>query len=155
LTGAGGGGVAARTGVGGVIACGGAGGLGAGGSGTVNVGRGEDCGTIRRGAGGGATGALGAGGAFAAGVGDASAAAGLVSTSRGAEGGAGGAVGTDGAEGACCRARIAFRTSPGFDMWERSILVLKSSSARLERALALLADDSARDWKWARTFSAS
>jgi hypothetical protein len=52
--------------------------------------------------------------------------------------------------------RIAFRTSPGREMFDKSILVLNSSSERLARdAFAELDDSSARDWKCLRTSTAS
>jgi hypothetical protein len=52
---------------------------------------------------------------------------------------AGGAGREEGALGAvpvpCCLARIAFSTSPGLDMWERSILgLMPSASGRAARA---------------------
>ncbi len=85
---------------------------GGAGCGTVNVGRSVWMGTTMRGGAGGAAGE--AMGAFAAG------AAGFVS--------AGGftATGRAGAAG-CCLLIIAFRTSPGLEMFERSILVLMPS----------------------------
>jgi hypothetical protein len=50
---------------------------------------------------------------------------------------------------------IAFNTSPGFEIWERSILVLISSPSRLGRAGLLVTDGSLPPRKCARTFSAS
>ena len=50
---------------------------------------------------------------------------------------------------------IAFSTSPGLEMWERSILVLISSLSRPARADLAGALDSAERRKCARTFSAS
>jgi len=78
--------------------------------------------------------------------------AGLVSTSGGATAGrAGGAMGVG---GACCL-RTAFRTSPGREICDRSILVL-ISSARLGRdGLAAVWVSPATARKCARTFSAS
>ena len=57
--------------------------------------------------------------------------------------------------GACCL-RMAFRTSPGLEMWERSIFVLISSPpARVGRACFVEACASLMPRKYARTFSAS
>ncbi len=57
--------------------------------------------------------------------------------------------------GACCL-RMAFKTSPGREILERSILVLISSlSARLERACFVEVCVSLIERKYARTFSAS
>jgi hypothetical protein len=55
------------------------------------------------------------------------------------------------------RCVIAFNTSPGRDMFDRSILVLISSSPRNARELDLPAEDepSAEERMWTRTFSAS
>ena len=106
------------------------------------------CGVMNRGAGAGGTGGfIGAGGAGLAVGAAATGAAGLDSTGgRGAGGG--------GAVAACCFCVINFRTSPGLEMWERSILVLISSASRVERAdRAGAASAVAR--KWARTLSAS
>ena len=90
----------------------------------------------------------GAAGAFAAG----GAAAGLVSNGGATGGRAGGGVGT---AGACCFARMAFSTSPGLEMCDRSILVLISSSARAAREALPDAAASVCALKWTRTFSAS
>lgn len=120
-------------------------GVGAAGSGTVNVGRAVGVGrTIF---GGGGAGAGGGTGTFAAGF----ATTGLVST-----GGTGGCAGAAGVGcGACCL-RMALRTSPGLEMWERSILVLISSpGTRPARAALLAACASPAERKCARTFSAS
>ena len=95
-------------------------------------------------AGGLATGAGDAGAALAAGAGGA---AGFVSTS-----GRGGAAG--GAEAAVCFCVMSFRTSPGLEIWERSILVLISSVSRAERG-ARPGAGSADARKCARTLSAS
>jgi hypothetical protein len=76
----------------------------------------------------------------------------------------GAAIGTCGACGAAGRGAagglrwvIAFNTSPGRDMFDRSILVLISSSPRNARELDLPAEDepSAEERMWTRTFSAS
>ena len=68
-------------------------------------------------------------------------------------GGAGGRIGGAAASFFCV---MAFSTSPGREMWERSILVLISSSPRRGRAfLAACVCDSAEPRMWARTFSAS
>ena len=142
------GGAAATGGRGGAAAsAGGAGGAGGTGGGCTGAG-GRGCGTINLGCGcGGAAGGVAFGGAGA----DAAGAAGFFST------GAGGADGRDGvATGAACCLLISFRTSPGLEIWDRSILVLiRSVSARLGRAPldALCASAAAR--KCARTFSAS
>src|SRR6185437_8970890 len=69
----------------------------------------------------------------------------------------GGAAGRDGAAGAeaddCCFPRIAFRTSPGLEMLDKSILgLMPSASPRLGRALFAEADSARR---YTRTFSAS
>ena len=50
---------------------------------------------------------------------------------------------------------MAFSTSPGREMWERSILVLISSSPRKGRAVLAACVCSAEPRMWARTFSAS
>jgi hypothetical protein len=79
--------------------------------------------------------------------------AGWVATAgAGVEGRAGGGA----TAGACCL-RMAFRTSPGREIWERSILVLISSlSARLERdGFADPAASLALARKCARTLTAS
>jgi hypothetical protein len=108
---------------------------------------------------GGTTGA--AGGAAIGAAGDAD--TGLVAggaTAAGLSAGAcvAGAAGR-GAAGATASLRcvIAFNTSPGREMLERSILVLISSSPRSARALDLLAVDepSAEERRYTRTFSAS
>jgi hypothetical protein len=73
--------------------------------------------------------------------------------------GAGGCVigGAAGGETASLRCVIAFNTSPGREMCDRSILVLISSSPRAPRELDLLAEDepSAEERMYTRTFSAS
>jgi hypothetical protein len=105
-------------------ACGGAG--DAGGRGGVMMGaggRGTDCGVINRGAGfasAGGAGVLAAGAAGLDGTAD-----GGATTGRGA----GGGVGRGGAAGCVARCVIAFSTSPGLEMCDRSILGLKSSGA--------------------------
>lgn len=83
------------------------------------------------------------------------AAAGFVSTAAGR--GVGGRGGTAGAVGAtaCCFCVISFSTSPGLEMWDRSILVLISSGSRPKRDARDDALASADARKWARTFSAS
>ena len=107
----------------------------------------------------GAAGATARGGALAGGAlgvdvgGLIAGAAGLASCA------AGGGMGRDGGalcgDVACCLARIAFSTSPGLEMWERSILGLTPSAsgraARADFALWPLPEP----WKCARTFSAS
>src|ERR1700733_14520418 len=105
---------------GGVVAAA-VGGCADGGTGTVNVGLGVVVGTTILGGG---TAAGGGGGGVLTGEPDG--AAGVTLTG-------GRAAGADAATGACCL-RIAFRTSPGREILDRSILVLISSpSARLER----------------------
>jgi len=105
---------------------------------------------MKRGAGvGGAAGFATGGG----GTGVAVAAGAVVLVSTGGRSDAGRA-GTGGAAAACCFCVISFRTSPGLEMWDRSILVLISSASRVERAdRAGAASAVAR--KCARTLSAS
>jgi len=150
------GGATTGRGGGGAAAAGGGGGAGAAGGGTVYVGRGVTTGaTILGGAGVTAGGAGTATGGFTTGGGTgATAAAGFTSTGAGAttgRGGGGGALTT------CCLLTMAFSTSPGLEMCERSIFVLISPlSDRLERAAArLCAWASLAAWKCDRTFSAS
>jgi hypothetical protein len=105
-----------------VCACGGAGGLGGVMMGAG--GRGTDCGVMKRGAGfasaGDADCVLAAGAAGRGGTADGGATTG---------GGTGGGVGREGAAGWAARCVIAFSTSPGLEMCERSILGLNSSGA--------------------------
>ena len=69
---------------------------------------------------------------------------------------AGGARGRMGTAAASFFWVMAFSTSPGREMWDKSILVLISSSPRSGRAvLAACVCDSAEPRMWARTFSAS
>ncbi len=101
---------------------------------------------------GGGTTTLGcAAGAGALGDGATGAATGGLASTGGWAGRAG-----DTAGGACCL-RMALRTSPGREIWERSILVLISSeSARVARAgFAAAWFSPAERRKWLRTFSAS
>ena len=98
-----------------------------------------------------AAGAFGAGAGMGAG-GLTAGAAGLVSCAGGGAGRGGGAAA--GVE-ACCFARIAFSTSPGFEMCERSIFGLMLSPSGLDALADLAAWPSPEPWKWARTFSAS
>ena len=100
-------------------------------------------------------GATGAGGAAAGGAGfGATGAAGLVSCAGGAAG-FGGAAGAGGAAG-CFLSRMAFSTSPGLEICDKSILVLISSGLGCDAR-----DDfpalcpSPEPLKCARTFSAS
>jgi hypothetical protein len=68
----------------------------------------------------------------------------------------GGAVGRAGGATASFRCVMAFSTSPGREMCDKSILVLISSSPRSGRAvLADVAGASDEPRIWARTFSAS
>lgn len=108
---------------------------------TVAGGRATDCGVMKRGAGFGvSTGAAGAALAAAAGGlgatlgGRAGTAEGGVTLVRGAAGG-GAAAGRGGAAGWAAFWVIAFSTSPGLDMCERSILGLNSSTAARELRL--------------------
>jgi hypothetical protein len=82
-------------------------------------------------------------------------AAGFASTggAAGREGDAGGV----GAAAFCCLPMIAFNTSPGLEMWERSILVLISSGADWEERLGFAdaEEPSPLPRKYPRTFSAS
>ncbi len=123
---------------------------GAGGRITEGAGR-VVCGVINRGAGaGGAAGFAAGGTGVAAGAGADGAAVFVSAGGRGAAG----RTGVGGAAAACCFCVISFRTSPGLEMWERSILVLISSASRVERAdRAGAASAVAR--KCARTLSAS
>ena len=107
-----------------VRACGGAGGrggvmMGAGG-------RGIDCGVMNRGAGFASAGGAGVLAAGAAGFGGT--ADGGATTGRGG----GGGVGRTGAAGCAARCVIAFSTSPGLEMCDRSILGLNSSAVAVE-----------------------
>jgi len=103
----------------------------------VKLGRGPVLGTTRRGGVGGAGGGV----EGAAGLAATGAAAGVGFGAAGVEmtGGAGAAGAGVGAAG-CCLLIIAFRTSPGLEMCERSILVLISpGSERAARAAELVA----------------
>jgi hypothetical protein len=111
-------------------------------------GRATDCGVINRGAGLASTGgaavvlAAGAGGAGAAGLGRTADGAATV-----ARGGAGG-IGRGGVAGCAARCVIAFSTSPGLEMCDRSIFGLNSSAAAAgARELRLEAGAS-----WAKNF---
>src|SRR5437879_7144995 len=128
-----------------------AGGVTGGAGGRITEGAGRVvCGVMNLGAGvGGAAGFAAAGAGVAVGAGAGGAAVFVSTGGRGAAG-RGGA----GAVAACCFCVISFRTSPGLEMWERSILVLISSASRIERAdRAGTASAVAR--KCARTLSAS
>jgi hypothetical protein len=142
-TAGGGGGVAGRGGAGGAGVAEGGGAVGFS-AGAVTVGRAG--GTAGVGAGGGATGGFAAGAATAG-------FAGAGGTTAGRGGTAG--FGAGAAASFCCV--IAFNTSPGREMCDRSILVLISSSPRKGRAVF---DDcpaaaSPEPLKCARTFTAS
>jgi hypothetical protein len=146
--GGGGGGVAGRTG--GAVAAGAAGGAG-GATGAAGFSAAGDGATTGRATGGGATGAPTEAGGVA---GAAGFAAGGATTGRGGTTGAGGRTG--GAAAASFFCVIAFSTSPGREMCDRSILVLISSSPRSARAVRADGDcASAEPRMWARTFSAS
>jgi len=104
------------------VACARDGAGGDGGLGGVMMGaggRGTDCGVMKRGAG---FASAGSGAVLAAGAGFAGTADGGAATGRG-----GGVVGRAGAGGGAVRWVIAFNTSPGFEMCDRSILGLNSS----------------------------
>lgn len=100
-------------------------------------------------------GATGAGGGVAGAAGfGATGAAGLASGAGGAAG-FGGAAGAGGA-GGCFLSRMAFSTSPGLEICDRSILVLISSGLACDARDDLPAPcPSPEPWKCARTFSAS
>lgn len=100
-------------------------------------------------------GATGVGGGVGGATGlGATGAAGLPSRAGGAAG-FGGAAAAGGAAG-CFLSRIAFSTSPGLEMCDRSILVLISSGLACEPREDLPAPcPSPEPLKWARTFSAS
>jgi len=143
---------------GGAALAGAAGGAGGAGGRIIGAGGRTVCGVMNRGAGAGGSGVgAGFGGAGGAGVAVGAAAAGLAST--GAAGFGGTAVGRGaaggGAAAACCFCVMSFRTSPGFEMCERSIFVLISSDSRPDGRAPLLDAASAADLKCARTFSAS
>lgn len=145
--------------------------------GLVGAGRGGTAGVVAAGACVGTTGttggATGRGGATVAGVmilgggagiggaagcagfaaGGAGAAAGLVCCGGGGAG-FGGAGGAGGAAG-CFLSRIAFSTSPGLEMCDRSILVLISSGPAWEERADRAAPCPSEPLKWTRTFSAS
>ena len=149
---------------------------GGGAIGLVGTGRGATVGVVAAGACGGTTGTTGAatgrGGATVAGVmirgGGAGATGGVGGAGFGAGGAAaglaccggavtgfGGAVGAGGAAG-CFVPMIAFSTSPGLEICERSILVLISSGPAWDARLDLPAPcPSPEPLKCARTFSAS
>jgi hypothetical protein len=157
LAGATGGATTADEGGGGGVA--GRGGTGAGGAGTAAAGAGLSTGgaTADRtaGAGGGGTAAIGVGAGVGGGVGFTGAGAGGATTGFITTGGAAGRAG-GGAAAASFFCVMAFSTSPGREMCDRSILVLISSSPRKGRELR--ADElcaSAEPRIWARTFSAS
>ncbi len=139
--------IGGAAGAGGATLTGGGGGVGRGGSG---MGGGTTTGFSTTGAatterdGAGAT--TGGGGASFGGASGAT--TGLAMMGGGGAGRAGGA-----AASFCCV--IAFSTSPGREMCDKSILVLISSSPRAGRVLGAVAGASAAPRMWARTFSAS
>lgn len=116
-------------------AAGGAGGLGR--TMTAAGGRATDCGVMKRGAGFASAGAAGCVLAVAAsgGAGFGGTADGGVTADREAAAGLGGATGRGGAAGWAARCVMAFRTSPGLEMCERSIFGLNSSAAGATREL--------------------
>lgn len=139
---------AAATGAGGATAAGGSAAFAGGAAcGTVNVGRSIGVGTIIRGGAAGCVAVGGGAGAFGATTADfASDGGGFTATGRGGVAAAGG----------CCLLMIAFSTSPGFEILERSILVLMpSDSGRLTRAERGEEADSEDPRRWRRTLSAS
>ena len=151
--GAGGGGAVAAggttTGRGSAATTGAVGGAG----GTTFTGLTGVCGNTILGAGGSTFG--GAGGGAAIGALAAGASAGLASTGCGAVGGAGGCA-AGGCAAGDCLLMMALSTSPGLEMWDRSILVLISSdSARLGRPSLAEVCDSPEARSLIRTFSAS
>ena len=109
----------------------------------MKLGRGPVLGTTNRGAAGGVTVGVagGAGGGAALATTGATGAEGLgaggvTGTAEACTAGGCGGGGGGGATAGCCLLMIAFRTSPGFEIWDRSILVLISSgSGRAARAL--------------------
>lgn len=116
-------------------------------------------GCVATGAAGGATTGLGTGGTSTGRLTGAGGAATNFSSAGCAMGAAGGGTGRGATGGAtasfCCV--IAFSTSPGREMCDRSIFVLISSSPRIGRELDLPAEDapSAAERMYTRTFSAS
>ncbi len=101
--------------------------------GTTIGGAWRGCGTIKRG------GAAGCGGAAVSGLAAGGVATGLAGGAATARGGAalgGGTGGRGGVAGCCCRSVRAFRTSPGLEMCDRSILVRISSPSRAWRLAA-------------------
>jgi hypothetical protein len=139
---------AAATGAEGVVAAGVSTAFGGAACGTVNVRRSTCVGTIMRGAAAGVTGVAAGAGAAGAGAFISTAVCGFTATGRAGVGAAG--------AGGCCLLMMAFSTSPGLEILERSILVLMpSASARGERADLAEEADSADPRKWRRTLSAS
>jgi hypothetical protein len=132
---------------------GGTGCLGGRGGGTPKLGRGTVLGETNLGAGG--TGGREAAGALGGKAGGTRTAAGATDLAS-PEGGTGGRGAKGGGAAGCCLLTIAFRTSPGFEIFDRSILVLISSgSTRLGRACLFASCASPAPWKCARTLSAS
>jgi hypothetical protein len=132
--------------VGGLVRTGGAAGL------ADNVGGAAGAAAGGLGAAGGAVTRCGVPAAGVAGAGGRTAgAAGFASCTAGVAGRAGGAAGAAG----CCLARIAFSTSPGLEMWERSIFGLRLSLSGRAVRVDFAPRPSPEVWKCARTFSAS
>ena len=141
---------------------------GSGGLGRVITGaggRGTDCGVIRRGAGfasasgaGGAVTGTEVGGAGFGGTANGGATAGCgalgASLLAGEAAGCGGTTGRGGVGGCWARSVIAFSTSPGLEMCDRSILGLKPSGA-LEATRAMCPAPDSCSWKYFFTRSAS
>ena len=132
----------------------------AGGAGGRMIGAGGRtvCGVMNRGAGAGLSGSAGfAGTGGVAGADGATgvAAAGLASGGAGRGGMAVGRGAAGGAAPACCFCWMSFSTSPGLEIWERSIFILISSLSRPARAPLLVDPASDALLKCTRTFSAS
>ena len=125
--------------------------FGGAGGGTVNVRLTPVSGTISLGGAIGVPGETGAVGFAATG----GAAADFVSDGGGVTAEIGRLAGTGGG-GGCCLLMMAFSTSPGREICDRSILVsISSLTTRLGRVDLAGADASAPERKWARTFCAS
>jgi hypothetical protein len=125
--------------------------FGAAGGGTVKVGLTGVVGTTNFGAGGAGAGGTTDTGALEEVLGGVA----FVSTGGGTTAGRGGAVVPE-AAGVCCLLMMAFRTSPGREIFDKSILVfISSDSGRLARDDLLAGCASLVARKWARTFSAS
>jgi hypothetical protein len=134
-------------------ACAGGGAGGAGGFGGITMGAGgraTDCGVINRGA-----------GLVSAGVAGCVLAAGAAGLGGTADGGAtvgrgvGGTAGRGGVAGCAARCVIAFSTSPGLEMCERSILGLNSSTGACARVPRCCPGDCSAKYFFTRSASSS